>query len=141
MCVLKVSEDMPPSEKCLCFLGYVSSNQDLRVKDLQPYLRLISDSQLELAPPTLFCFFFPHLCSEEEAKKSIYSVSTKYYYAFGCKIPENLTHKIKCNLPLVPFHLNIYFAFSISSLSNTPVFVCSFAQCEMGSTRFLFMSQ
>ncbi|XP_057474127.1 multiple organellar RNA editing factor 7, mitochondrial [Actinidia eriantha] len=35
------------------------------------------------------------LGSEDEAKKSIYSVSTKYYYAFGCKIPENLTHKIK----------------------------------------------
>ncbi|CAL5340380.1 unnamed protein product [Camellia sinensis] len=40
------------------------------------------------------------LGSEEEAKKSIYSVSTKYYYAFGCKIPENLTHKIK-SLPNV----------------------------------------
>ncbi|KAL5583652.1 hypothetical protein UlMin_016094 [Ulmus minor] len=36
------------------------------------------------------------LGSEEEAKKSIYSVSTKYYYAFGCKIPENLTLDIKC---------------------------------------------
>ncbi|KAL5583659.1 hypothetical protein UlMin_016101 [Ulmus minor] len=33
---------------------------------------------------------------EEEAKKSFYSVSTKYYYAFGCKIPENFTPKIKC---------------------------------------------
>ncbi|XP_031122677.1 multiple organellar RNA editing factor 7, mitochondrial-like [Ipomoea triloba] len=33
--------------------------------------------------------------SEEEAKRSIYSVSTKYYYAFSCKIPENLTHSIK----------------------------------------------
>ncbi|KAJ0074828.1 hypothetical protein Patl1_33704 [Pistacia atlantica] len=33
--------------------------------------------------------------SEEEAKKSIYSVSTKYYYAFGCKVPENFTYKIK----------------------------------------------
>ncbi|XVF25225.1 hypothetical protein REPUB_Repub13aG0194800 [Reevesia pubescens] len=31
------------------------------------------------------------LGSEEEAKKSIYSVSTKYYYAFGCKVPEDLT--------------------------------------------------
>lgn len=36
-------------------------------------------------------------CSEEEAKKSIYSVSTKYYFAFGCKVPEDLTLKIKCN--------------------------------------------
>ncbi|KAF3452023.1 hypothetical protein FNV43_RR08119 [Rhamnella rubrinervis] len=33
--------------------------------------------------------------SEEEAKRSIYSVSTKYYYAFGCKIPEDMTYKIK----------------------------------------------
>ncbi|CAK9179871.1 unnamed protein product [Ilex paraguariensis] len=40
------------------------------------------------------------LGSEEEATKSIYSVSTKYYYAFGCKIPENWTHKIK-SLPNV----------------------------------------
>ncbi|KAL5583660.1 hypothetical protein UlMin_016102 [Ulmus minor] len=38
------------------------------------------------------------LGSEEEAKKSIYSVSTKYYYAFGCKIHENLTLEIKCKL-------------------------------------------
>ncbi|KAA8540239.1 hypothetical protein F0562_024198 [Nyssa sinensis] len=40
------------------------------------------------------------LGSEEEAKKSIYSVSTKYYYAFGCRIPENVTQKIK-SLPHV----------------------------------------
>ncbi|KAM7487021.1 hypothetical protein LguiA_003030 [Lonicera macranthoides] len=35
------------------------------------------------------------LGSEEEAKKSIYSVSTKYYCAFSCKIPEILIDKIK----------------------------------------------
>ncbi|KAG5523574.1 hypothetical protein RHGRI_035397 [Rhododendron griersonianum] len=35
------------------------------------------------------------LGSEEEAKRSIYSVSTKYYYAFGCKVSENLIHKVK----------------------------------------------
>ncbi|KAM7483906.1 hypothetical protein LguiB_008489 [Lonicera macranthoides] len=35
------------------------------------------------------------LGSEEEEKKSIYSVSTKYYYAFICKIPEILIDKIK----------------------------------------------
>ncbi|KAJ0256377.1 Multiple organellar RNA editing factor 7 [Hirschfeldia incana] len=34
------------------------------------------------------------LGSEEEAKKSIYSVSTKYYYAFGCRVHEPLTYKI-----------------------------------------------
>ena len=36
------------------------------------------------------------VCSEEEAKKSIYSVSTKYYYAFGCRVHEHLTYKIRC---------------------------------------------
>ncbi|XP_021902858.1 multiple organellar RNA editing factor 7, mitochondrial isoform X3 [Carica papaya] len=35
------------------------------------------------------------LGSEEDAKRSIYSVSTKYYYAFGCRVPENLTYRIK----------------------------------------------
>nr|VDD00696.1 unnamed protein product [Brassica rapa] len=35
------------------------------------------------------------LGSEEEAKKSIYSVSTKYYYAFGCRVHEHLTYKIR----------------------------------------------
>ncbi|VVA95061.1 unnamed protein product [Arabis nemorensis] len=35
------------------------------------------------------------LGSEEEAKKSIYSVSTKYYYAFGCRVHEPLTYKIR----------------------------------------------
>ncbi|XVF86910.1 hypothetical protein PTKIN_Ptkin18bG0078800 [Pterospermum kingtungense] len=42
--------------------------------------------------------------SEEEAKKCMYSVSTKYYYAFGCKIPEDLTFKIK-SLPNVKWVL------------------------------------
>ncbi|KAE9453364.1 hypothetical protein C3L33_14727, partial [Rhododendron williamsianum] len=44
---------------------------------------------------------WPHFlifCSEEEAKRSIYSVSTKYYYAFGCKVSENLIHKVKCKV-------------------------------------------
>ncbi|CAI9760532.1 unnamed protein product [Fraxinus pennsylvanica] len=44
------------------------------------------------------------LGSEEAAKKSMYSVSTKYYYAFSCKVPENLTHKIK-SLPGVKWIL------------------------------------
>ncbi|XP_076936124.1 multiple organellar RNA editing factor 7, mitochondrial-like [Bidens hawaiensis] len=35
------------------------------------------------------------LGSEEEAKKSMYSVSTKYYYAFGCKVDENVIHRVK----------------------------------------------
>ncbi|KAL2462468.1 Multiple organellar RNA editing factor 7 [Forsythia ovata] len=44
------------------------------------------------------------LGSEEAAKKSIYSVSTKYYYAFSCEVPENLTHEIK-SLPGVKWVL------------------------------------
>ncbi|KAF3516826.1 hypothetical protein DY000_02063747 [Brassica cretica] len=40
------------------------------------------------------------LGSEEEAKRSIYSVSTKYYYAFGCRVHEPLTYKIR-SLPNV----------------------------------------
>lgn len=52
------------------------------------------------------------LCSEEAAKKSIYSVSTKYYYAFSCKVPENLTHKIKCKFSGVPSNFSC-FCFSI----------------------------
>nr|XP_010942336.1 multiple organellar RNA editing factor 8, chloroplastic/mitochondrial [Elaeis guineensis] len=35
------------------------------------------------------------LGSEEEAKKSIYSVSTKHYFAFGCKVSEETSYKIK----------------------------------------------
>ncbi|CAL9240430.1 unnamed protein product [Arabidopsis halleri] len=44
------------------------------------------------------------LGSEEEAKKSIYSVSTKYYYAFGCRVHEPLTYKIR-SLPDVKWVL------------------------------------
>ncbi|KAK9266476.1 hypothetical protein L1049_000552 [Liquidambar formosana] len=33
--------------------------------------------------------------SEEEARMKIYSVSTRCYYAFGCLVPEELSHKIK----------------------------------------------
>lgn len=35
---------------------------------------------------------------EAAAKRLIYSVSTKYYYAFGCKIQGDVIHKIKCNI-------------------------------------------
>ncbi|KAK9269132.1 hypothetical protein L1049_000901 [Liquidambar formosana] len=38
--------------------------------------------------------------SEEEARKKIYSVSTRCYYAFGCLVPEELSYKIK-ELPRV----------------------------------------
>ncbi|XP_039041142.1 multiple organellar RNA editing factor 7, mitochondrial-like isoform X1 [Hibiscus syriacus] len=44
------------------------------------------------------------LGSEEEAKKSIYSVSTKYYYAFGCKVQLDLAFKIN-SLPNVKWVL------------------------------------
>ncbi|KAJ4828056.1 hypothetical protein Tsubulata_046684 [Turnera subulata] len=57
------------------------------------------------------------LGSEEEAKKAIYSVSTKYYYAFGCKVTEDLTCKIKSLpdvrwvlLPLLQVHLLVLLA-------------------------------
>nr|GMC94038.1 multiple organellar RNA editing factor 7, mitochondrial [Ipomoea batatas] len=33
--------------------------------------------------------------SEEETKRSVYSISKKYNYAFSCKIHEKLTHNIK----------------------------------------------
>ncbi|KAJ8475990.1 hypothetical protein OPV22_019717 [Ensete ventricosum] len=35
------------------------------------------------------------LGSEEEARMSIYSVSTKHYFAFGCKVSEEISYKIK----------------------------------------------
>ncbi|KAL6568300.1 Multiple organellar RNA editing factor 7, mitochondrial [Orobanche hederae] len=35
------------------------------------------------------------LGSEKSAMESIYSVSTKYYYGFSCKVPENVILKIK----------------------------------------------
>ncbi|KAF3778421.1 Multiple organellar RNA editing factor 8 [Nymphaea thermarum] len=35
------------------------------------------------------------LGSEDEARKSIYSVSTRHYFAFGCKVSEELSYKIK----------------------------------------------
>eukprot|EP00262_Sarcandra_glabra_P000006 TRINITY_DN0_c0_g2_i2.p1 TRINITY_DN0_c0_g2~~TRINITY_DN0_c0_g2_i2.p1 ORF type:complete len:436 (+),score=57.39 TRINITY_DN0_c0_g2_i2:65-1372(+) len=40
------------------------------------------------------------LGSEEEAKKSIYSVSTRHYFAFGCIVSEEISYKIKA-LPRV----------------------------------------
>ncbi|KAK9152986.1 hypothetical protein Sjap_000466 [Stephania japonica] len=40
------------------------------------------------------------LNSEEEARKSMYSVSTKYYFAFGCIVSEEISYKIK-ELPRV----------------------------------------
>ncbi|URE02422.1 DAG protein, chloroplast precursor [Musa troglodytarum] len=35
------------------------------------------------------------LGSEEGARMSIYSVSTKHYFAFGCKVSEEISYKIK----------------------------------------------
>ncbi|KAK9150479.1 hypothetical protein Syun_008788 [Stephania yunnanensis] len=40
------------------------------------------------------------LGSEEEARKSIYSVSTRHYFAFGCIVSEEISYKIK-ELPRV----------------------------------------
>lgn len=49
---------------------------------------------LVMEPPLLFCswVFFG---SEEEAKKSIYSVSTTTYTGFGALISEELSYKVK----------------------------------------------
>jgi hypothetical protein len=33
--------------------------------------------------------------SEEEARRKIYSVSTRCYYAFGALVPEEVSYKIK----------------------------------------------
>ncbi|KAL3624969.1 hypothetical protein CASFOL_031637 [Castilleja foliolosa] len=46
----------------------------------------------------------PEECSEKGAMESIYSVSTKYYYAFSCKLDEHMIHKIK-SLPRVKWVL------------------------------------
>lgn len=56
--------------------------------------------------PLFFLSPFFRICSEEDAKKSIYSVSTKYYYAFGCKVPEDFAYKIRCNI--VTFFHQVY---------------------------------
>ncbi|KAL0441348.1 UNVERIFIED_CONTAM: Multiple organellar RNA editing factor 7, mitochondrial [Sesamum radiatum] len=44
------------------------------------------------------------LGSEKAAKESIYSVSTKYYYAFSCKLTDKVTHRIR-SLPRVKWVL------------------------------------
>ena len=58
------------------------------------------------------------VCSEEEAKRSIYSVSTKYYYAFGCRVHEPLTYKIRC---IVTYPSKILFFFYILVLLENAV--------------------
>ena len=40
-------------------------------------------------------FILIHLCSEEEAKKKIYSVCTTTYTGFGALISEELSYKVK----------------------------------------------
>lgn len=37
------------------------------------------------------------ICSEEEARMKIYSVSTRCYYAFGALVSEEISYKIKGN--------------------------------------------
>lgn len=45
----------------------------------------------------LFCLFsgYSEICSEEEAKKKIYSVCTTTYTGFGALISEELSYKVK----------------------------------------------
>ena len=50
--------------------------------------------------PVHFVSRAPHLklitCfSEEEARQKIYSVSTRYYFAFGALVSEELSYKLK----------------------------------------------
>lgn len=42
-----------------------------------------------------FCVCFSLGCSEEEAKKKIYSVCTTTYTGFGALIDEELSYKVK----------------------------------------------
>ncbi|KAL5698366.1 Multiple organellar RNA editing factor 7 [Ranunculus cassubicifolius] len=44
------------------------------------------------------------LGSVEEARRSVYSVSTKYYYGFGCRISDQLAQKMQ-SLPNVKWVL------------------------------------
>lgn len=73
--------------------------------------------------------------SEEEAKRSIYSVSTKYYYAFGCEIDENVVHSVKCitNILFIYFLILFFlYLFDLVMKFNVVVielFVCSYAEC------------
>jgi len=55
--------------------------------------------------PVHFVSTVPHLkliprFSEEEARQKIYSVSTRYYFAFGALVSEELSYKLKgiCDL-------------------------------------------
>lgn len=85
-------------------------------------LVMVSFNWIEYMNFTIICILY--LCSEEEAKKSIYSVSTKYYYAFSCKISEIFIDKIKGDLCIVPFSssfaliLIFYFGLLFAALPN-----------------------
>lgn len=69
--------------------------------------------------PLFFLSPFFRICSEEDAKKSIYSVSTKYYYAFGCKVPEDFAYKIRCNI--VTFFHQVYLSLIVVFLLKVEI--------------------
>jgi len=48
------------------------------------------------------------VCSEEEAKKKIYSVSTSTYTGFGALISEELSYKVKGAIVSLLFYLSIF---------------------------------
>lgn len=59
----------------------------------------VQKSELNIFPSHNSCATSEHfsilVCSEEEARKKIYSVSTKHYFAFGALVSEELSYKIK----------------------------------------------
>ncbi|MBA0580135.1 hypothetical protein Gorai_022365, partial [Gossypium raimondii] len=42
-----------------------------------------------------YFLFLVFICSEDEARMKIYSVSTRHYYAFGALVSEEVSYKIK----------------------------------------------
>jgi len=48
------------------------------------------------------------VCSEEEAKKKIYSVSTSTYTGFGALISEELSYKVKGAIDSLLFYVSIF---------------------------------
>ncbi|XP_019053863.1 PREDICTED: multiple organellar RNA editing factor 7, mitochondrial isoform X2 [Nelumbo nucifera] len=76
------------------------------------------------------------LGSTEEAKKSIYSVSTKYYYAFGCKLSQKFINKLN-SLPNVRWVLPDSYLYASENDYGVKVFPVCFQTLD-SSFVFLF---
>lgn len=83
-----------------------------------------------------YCLFPVYrICSEDEARMKIYSVSTRHYYAFGALVSEEVSYKIKGAWPL----------FLIFCHSNAFCYLCLIifffllrtSWSSVGSSRFL----